>query len=540
MPVIYNFSAEAIQSYIFQSSELKDMVAASEQLEQLCGPLLDEVLQVLGISPKPEDFLRKAGSAFIVALPNSETAKRLRDLWSFLLRRRFPGLQFSQYIQERTHIIEALDPPKTPPVHSVFCPPLPIPGPLVARSPRLGEAAVEERELEDNEGTERLDAGTKQKRDFLKKTGDNSLLEGKFYLSTGDERKISWPRQLEKRRGEQVEDRYLFPLLGESRYVGVIHADGNGFGKMMEQVKAELRALPNAKAAQVYRAVSDSIGEITCRAARKASRDVLTKDITIGDYIVMPARPLILGGEDLSIIVRADLAIPFTQAYLEEFEQAAKVTLSRLKQDYAQLSLPHTLTACAGIAFVKASQPFHQAHNLAESLCGYAKRMSREHHDKDGNIPASLAFHRITTSMIDNYGDIQKRELRCSESGWYTAMQPYAVGKVGHTGKLPELDDLAVLRDHLGNEAISRGALRELMNLFHLNEFQAKKGFLRWQEIMRKSDHQDLLDKVRDTFLDLVHEPESEDFWVLDSHRKATPLGDVLAWLAVAGEAEHD
>ena len=134
MPTIYNFSAEAIQSYIFHSNELKDMVAASEQLEQLCGPLLEKVLKALDLEPKA--FLRKAGGAFIVALPDREIAKRLRDLWSFVLRQRFPGLQFSHYIQEYTHIIEALNKPPTPPAQSVSCPVLPLAGPLVARSPR--------------------------------------------------------------------------------------------------------------------------------------------------------------------------------------------------------------------------------------------------------------------------------------------------------------------------------------------------------------------------------------------------------------------
>ncbi|MCP4702366.1 MAG: hypothetical protein GY862_36720, partial [Gammaproteobacteria bacterium] len=412
MPVVYSFSAKSIQDYIFHSNQLKDMVAASEQIEQLCKPVLEGVLKALGLESKKPKFIRRAGGAFIIVLDDPADAKKLRDVWSFVVRRRFPGLLFNQFIKKYSQAADVLKDRNPPAVYSGLCPVFPIAGPLVARTPRLGEAAVEEIELKEDEGTERLDIATRQKREFLaqidKKSG--SLLEGKFFLKMDKSHKVAWPRHLDKRRGEHVEPRHLFPLLGENRYVGVVHADGNGFGVMMGKVK-------NTGSIEIYRAVSDSIAKIAERAARKATKDTLTEaamDAKAGDFFVMPARPLILGGEDLTIIVRADLAIAFTKIYLEEFEQASEDILAALKEKYKQLALelPEILTACAGIAFIKASQPFHQACKLAESLCETAKRFSKDRKDQAENIPSSLAFHRITTSMIDEYPEIRRRELR--------------------------------------------------------------------------------------------------------------------------------
>ena len=82
------------------------------------------------------------------------------------------------------------------------------------------------------------------------------------------------------------------------------------------------------------------------------------------------------------MIVRGDLAIDFTEKFLVAFETHTEALFSQFKQDYEKkgikLRLPTGLTACAGIAFVKVSQPFYLAYRLAESLCKTAKTRSKQ------------------------------------------------------------------------------------------------------------------------------------------------------------------
>ena len=64
-----------------------------------------------------------------------------------------------------------------------------------------------------------------------------------------------------------------------------------------------------------------------CYALEKDKNSFRTIDIKYK----YPIRPIILGGDDLTVIIRADLAIPFTECFLREFEQNTKELFSNLK-----------------------------------------------------------------------------------------------------------------------------------------------------------------------------------------------------------------
>ena len=89
-----------------------------------------------------------------------------------------------------------------------------------------------------------------------------------------------------------------------------------------------------------------------------------------------PACPIVLGGEDLAILVRGDLAVAFARAFLEAFERESRARLGELADRHGLEGLGQGLTACAGVALVKASHPFHLAFDLAEALCAHAKAWS--------------------------------------------------------------------------------------------------------------------------------------------------------------------
>lgn len=69
----------------------------------------------------------------------------------------------------------------------------------------------------------------------------------------------------------------------------------------------------------------------------------------------------------MTMICKASLALDYVKVYLEEFENATR----------QKLGADNGLTACAGIAFIKSSYPFHYGYDLAETLCTQAKIVSR-------------------------------------------------------------------------------------------------------------------------------------------------------------------
>lgn len=67
------------------------------------------------------------------------------------------------------------------------------------------------------------------------------------------------------------------------------------------------------------------------------------------------------------------------------------------------------LTACAGIAYCNDKYPFHYAIDVAETLCGEAKKQSKRLNDK--LAPSSLMFHNIQSSNFLNWDKFIKDEL---------------------------------------------------------------------------------------------------------------------------------
>lgn len=527
MPTVYTFEAKSIQSYILDSSKLKDMVGASELIENLCakGGLLDNVLEALSQTP---DFSRRAGGAFTAFFDdktktdaeNLEAAENFQAAWTYCIQQTLPGLDFVQGMREvkgddDKAAIKAVNEAKDADRNRLY-PRLPEAGPLVARYPRTGGASVARRQ------DENLDEITLSKRFFQGK----ALLD-KLNAFTDEADKPHWPEYFpdaDEENTRNLEDR-VFPLLPENRYVGIIHADGNEMGQIIHHLTENV---PGKDCRHTLRTFSEALEKATLNAVRAATRDVLMK-YAVHQADVLPARPLVVGGDDLSFVVRGDVALPFAETFLEKFESLTKEYLKKLHQAYPQ-SIPEHLTACAGIAFVKIGQPFYQAYHLAESLCKHAKVSAREKRkSKSSPMPSALAFHRITTSMIDDYETIVDRELT-GDNDVVLSMQPYFLGNIDPT-LTPRLSTLQDFADTLRDQKISRGAMRELLDLLHLNPQQAKDRFQRWQDNMEKSKQ----GKTCKSVLDLLGEmtggthPDLPQLLCSQGGRHYSPLGDALA-----------
>jgi hypothetical protein len=233
----------------------------------------------------------------------------------------------------------------------------------------------------------------------------------------------------------------------------------------------------------------------------------------------------------LTILVCGDLALPFTEAFLKSFEQQTEHQFQHLRQDYGLKSLPSYLSACAGIAFIKVNQPFYLAYGLAESLCREAKRASKA--NRNGGIPSSLAFHRVTTSVIESFPIIRERELT-TPSEIVLSMQPYAVSS--RACDLPTLSDLEQLAAALSVDAVSRGPQRKLLTLFHESLEHAAKAYERWRHNMAEAGKGDHLEKIESTLRNLLGK-EPGRLPIDDQYR--TPLADAWSW-NVIGRPEYD
>ena len=505
------FEAKSIQPYILASNKLRDMVGASALVDELVEKPLGALLAALGLK-EDEDvrFSRRAGGAFMAFLDDGESAQALAEAWSLIVPRYAPGLSFVLTRQEGEHALAAAKQALAALAASRFPQPrLPAATPITRLAPRTGEPAVDV--LRTPEGKEWADAAVVRKR----ARGKAERLERKFL----GENPGRFPMDMENE----------FPFVGDNRYVGIVHADGNGLGQMLMSLQRAAEKTPS-KFVGLYSRFSRELALATEKAARRATQEVIAPHPN--DRGFLPMRPLVLGGDDLTCIVRGDLALEFVQAFLAAFEEETKGLCAWLAEE-TDWQQPH-LTACAGIAYVKAHQPFALGYALAEALCKQAKDASKRAH-------SAVAFHRVTTSFVPDADWVRTQEMRREAGGKRitTTLGAYGLHK---GGPLPALAALVAFARVLAapEERAGASAMRRLLSLAGEAPGEAERLYARWRELLGKENARLLreFDEALAALLQGEPAPRLPAREVAAGHYE-TPLGDVLALQAVGDALCH-
>lgn len=519
----YLFEVRSIQPFLFATGKLKDLVAGSELLDYLCNEPLQKALEICGLqgyaSAESQRSPRCAGSSFYILIDDAGKAQRLQQVWPLLVSQLIPGVEQVDALVSAATAKEAIKDglAKLRTARNRQTPLLPPASPLTERSPRTGNAAIA------REQGESLDEATRTKRQFDRPS--HSLTLAQRFSNQSD---IHWPINFEPHAAPHTR----FPLR-EGDQVALVHADGNGLGEILRVInQAATQAQCDTDYVQLYRAFSDGLNHATVEACRQATAQVLLPKLNQDK--VMPARPLVLGGDDLTVLVRADLAIAFTEAFIQSFEQTSAQFLMELQEKIAALqllshhSLPGKLTACAGVAFMKPNQPFAQCYALAESLCDRAKKASRQAKDESqSEIPSSIAFHRIQVSLIEDADVLFEREMQAQGLKLELGLPAYGVGEIQASG-LARLDDLKSLAECFGEAKLNDKRLRALATLLHVDVTSAKQDYRRWRELAQKTQKNALADFDRH-LQSLLGEVSEELPANLKEHK--TVLADLLAYL---------
>ena len=228
-------------------------------------------------------------------------------------------------------------------------------------------------------------------------------------------------------------------ITDKNDWIAIIHADGNGLGKVVQKV---------GKQKDLFMEFSQKLDLATQEAANHAFKVVSNK---FADKQIIPIRPVVLSGDDMTVIVRGDLAVHYAKAFISAFEEKTKEHLGeKLKDKHVFDEDKDYLTACAGIAFVKSSYPFYYGYQLAEDLCGEAKKDTKAIYGAytDYLPPSCMMFHKVQDSYIFDYKDIIKRELTAKDGLSFKA-GPYYI----HPQKSKNtIDDLINASKRLNSE----------------------------------------------------------------------------------------
>jgi hypothetical protein len=170
--------------------------------------------------------------------------------------------------------------------------------------------------------------------------------------------------------------------------IGVIHIDGNGLGSIFMEFGRHLPPQPPSDppwrhAFGWMRRFSLAVEACAVGALRDALETVAAaRDLADRP---LPVVPLVLGGDDVTLLCEASLALDLAAEYLLAFERQSA------ENESVVAVVRRGLTACAGVALVKPHYPFHAAYDLTESLLRSAKRVKAW----PGGPYSALDFHLL-------------------------------------------------------------------------------------------------------------------------------------------------
>ncbi len=179
----------------------------------------------------------------------------------------------------------------------------------------------------------------------------------------------------------------LKELVG-SGYLALIHADGNGVGS-------------GAGTSDSERARFFHRNRVLLRRAVKAAIDAHCPEEGLAPLI-----PLMLGGDDLLLVCRAETALPFAVTLCE-----------RLAALQPEAGDGFRLTLGVGVVCAKHTIPIHRLHEVAEQLASSAKRRYRGLKDSGEKDRSVIDWAVYSTAWVDDPMGVRRRDWMRGRDG---------------------------------------------------------------------------------------------------------------------------
>lgn len=254
-----------------------------------------------------------------------------------------------------------------------------------------------------------------------------------------------------------------FRELAADRYLAIIHADGNGVGEEAKEHKGPraLATFHHQNRVAMKRALAAALRE--CRDEEAMRR---------GDPVA-PLLPLMLGGDDLLVACRGNVALDFVISLCRHLDAQQRERDAKPRQGKA----PFRLTLGVGVVFAPYTLPFNRLHDAAEALAASAKR----HPEKGQRSVVDWAV--CTSAWVDKDVVAARQEwVRgprdaprvLSRRPMPVLTDPRALGQ-------PSLERLTAAAASLREEPqVARSQLRDLVDQLGRGEALAA---LAWQEL---------------------------------------------------------
>ena len=212
-----------------------------------------------------------------------------------------------------------------------------------------------------------------------------------------------------------------------SGFIAVVHIDGNGMGKRVDElydcgcmktddwndVKKKLRQFSEG----IDKDFKDAYHEMADAVAQSIKNGQLKDKLKLEyekEKQYFPVRRIITAGDDICFVSEGRIGLECARIFIE------KLSVKKNEIDKKGYS------ACAGVAIVHQKYPFYKAYELAEELCSYAKKGGAQiSPTDDGRNVSSIDWHIEFGEIKDSMEEIRKDYI--SYDGENMSGRPYLV-----------------------------------------------------------------------------------------------------------------
>jgi hypothetical protein len=405
------------QDYIFSSNRLKENIGASIIIEYVIEELPKEMDKNY-----EKNVIYAGGGGSLYNFNDISEAKKFIRLISKKIIEKYPGVEVFFVVQEydikKDKIIDKID--------------------EAYRKLALKKNRRKDSGRQISFGIERICRATGlPAEEHLKDEEDNETFISKEIYTKIDYANGKRSEKFDSLLPDKVESIRNFDELskGEKNYLAVIHVDGNRMGDKFNRLKKEFKyegekyEKINQKYLDVLSKFSHNVRELFESAFKQMTsiieknKEVL-KDMTNIKEGKFPLIPIIVAGDDITYVTNGKIGIESVRIFLE-YLYNNEVELYKGKKI--------KLNACAGVAIVRTSYPFAKAYQLAEDLCGNAKKKIIEDYpdsDKDfslidwhveyGDLLGSISEIRSKNYMTTDKKELYMRPLYLNNSEKWT------------------------------------------------------------------------------------------------------------------------
>lgn len=410
MAVLTGIDVLGVQRFVFSSNRLKDVIAGSYLVEWSTsreGAFLG--LRDKGLIEKDEDILLAGGANAFIVFCDKPKACTFAAKYTRLLYEEAPSLETVIVHEEidseglaaalqKIQIKLAIE--KTKRIPSV-----PLAG--ISVNSTCVETGLPAVDLTPDESSHPISRNIAKRRKEV--VNANGYWKGRLLHGRDD---FDFPMNFEE----------LGRTIGDTSLIGVVHVDGNGVGELIKKWLREKKdsEINDNLFREEYKEWSKKIDELgyaslqavvdrLCDSAKDGSvtgnpeRLVFDlKKTDSGNVWMLPLRPILLGGDDLTFVCDGRIALDLAETALGVFEGE--------KSNIPHLDKP--IRACAGVAIFRVRSPFIRAYQLAEKLCTSAKMKVKE----NGGDHCAIDWHIGLGQPSDSLSELRDRHYKVDQT----------------------------------------------------------------------------------------------------------------------------